>query len=428
MECVVPHETGYVYAMTNAQAAKLDVAALREDFPILSEKTDNGVPIVYLDNAATSQTPQVVVEAIRDYYNATNANVHRGMHYLAEKATSGFEDARRKITEFINAPSCRSVIFTRGTTESINLVAHAWGRKYIKEGDEIILSVMEHHSNIVPWQLLAEEKGAVLKFIPMQDDATLDMDVFESLLSDRTKLVSITQVSNALGTVNPVSRIIEKAHLAGAKVLIDSAQGIPHMPIDVHAMNADFLAFSAHKMCGPTGFGVLYGKEALLEEMNPFLGGGEMIHRVELDHSTWADLPYKFEAGTPNICGAIATGVAVDYLQSIGLEAIHAKINELTEYAVGRLAELDNLTVYSRAEERGGAVAFNFDGIHSHDLSQIVNEEGVAIRAGHVCCQPLMDRLGVTAIARASFYFYNTQEEIDALIDSLATVKKIFRI
>jgi cysteine desulfurase/selenocysteine lyase len=404
------------------------VEGLRADFPILAEKTDSGKPIVYLDSAATSQTPEVVVEAIRTYYHETNANVHRGMHHLAEKATSEFEGARQKIANFLNAPSHRNVIFTRGTTESINLVAHGWGRKFIQEGDEIILTVMEHHSNIVPWQMLAQEKGAVLKYIPIKDDATLDLDVFKSLISERTKLVSVTHVSNALGTVNPIEEIIATAHAAGAKVLIDSAQGTPHMTVDVQALDADFLAFSAHKLCGPTGFGVLYGKEDLLEEMNPFLGGGEMIHKVELDHSSWADLPYKFEAGTPHICGAIATGVAIDYIQHIGLDAIHHQVNALTEYAIDRLSGIENMTIYSQAPERGGAVAFNYNGIHSHDLSQIVNEEGVAIRAGHVCCQPLMAALGVAAISRASFYFYNTRDEIDALIDALATVKKIFRL
>ena len=401
---------------------------IRSDFPILSAKTESGAPVVYLDNAATSHTPEVVLDSIRDYYHESNANVHRGMHYLAEKATSEFEGARQKIADFVHAPSHRSVIFTRGTTEGINLVAHGWGRKCVSEGDEIILSVMEHHSNIVPWQLLAQEKGAVLKYIPMLDDATLDMDAYHGLLSEKTRLVAVTHVSNALGTVNPIKEIIDAAQGVGAKVLIDSAQGTPHMSVDFQALDADFLVFSAHKLCGPTGFGALIAKEALLEEMNPFLGGGEMIHTVGLDSSTWADLPYKFEAGTPNICGAIATGVAIDYIQGIGMGAIHTRVNELTEYAVKQLRDIDGLTIFSQAPERGGAVAFEYAGIHPHDLSQIVNEEGVAIRAGHVCCQPLMVRLGVTAISRASFYFYNTFEEIDALVHSLATAKKIFRI
>jgi cysteine desulfurase / selenocysteine lyase len=401
---------------------------LRTDFPILAVKSESGVPIVYLDNAATSQKPRVVIDAIRTYYEATNANVHRGMHTLAEKATAEFEAARETIARFIGAPASRNIIFTRGTTESINLVAHAWGRKFLQAGDEIILSLMEHHSNIVPWQLLAQATGATLKYIPMHDDGTLDLDAYREFLKGPVKLVSVTHVSNALGTVNPIAEMITLAHDAGARILIDSAQGVPHMPVDVQALDADFLAFSAHKMCGPTGFGVLYGKEELLESMDPFLGGGEMINKVDLISSTWAELPYKFEAGTPNICGAIVTATAIDYLERIGLEAIHQYVNHLTAYATDALSQVEGLTIHGHPPERGGAVPFNMNGLHPHDISQIINEEGIAIRAGHVCCQPLMARLGKPAIARASFYFYNTVEEIDRLVASLATVKKIFRI
>ncbi len=404
------------------------IDTIRDDFPILSAKTDSGAPMVYLDNAATSQKPSVVVDAIRTYYEETNANVHRGMHHLAEKATAEFEGAREAIAAFVGAPDARSVIFTRGTTESINLVAQAWGRKFLKAGDEVVLSIMEHHSNIVPWQMLAQASGVRLKYIPMLDDGSLDLEAYRALLQGPVKLVSVTHVSNALGTVNPIAEIISLAHEAGARILIDSAQGIPHGPVDVTALDADFLAFSAHKMCGPTGFGVLYGKEALLEVMDPFLGGGEMIHTVGLESSTWADLPYKFEAGTPNIAGAIVTRTAIAYLQGIGFDAIEKQVHDVTDYAVKALSRVEGLTLHGNPPERGGALAFNMEGLHPHDISQIINEEGIAIRAGHVCCQPLMERLGRPAIARASFYFYNTVEEVDRLVASLDTVKKIFRI
>jgi cysteine desulfurase/selenocysteine lyase len=404
------------------------IDAIRDDFPILSARTDSGARMVYLDNAATSQKPAVVIDAIRTYYEASNANVHRGMHYLAEKATAEFEAARQAIAGFVGAPEANCIIFTRGATESINLVAQAWGRKFLVAGDEVVLSIMEHHSNIVPWQMLAQARGVRLKYIPMLDDGSLDLEAYRVLLQGPVKLVSVTHVSNALGTVNPIAEIISLAHEAGARVMIDSAQGVPHRPVDVEALDVDFLAFSAHKMCGPTGFGVLYGKAELLEAMDPFLGGGEMIHTVGLESSTWADLPYKFEAGTPNIAGAIVTRTAIAYLQGIGLDAIQQQVHAVTGYAVEALSRVGGLTLHGNPPERGGALAFSLEGLHPHDIAQIVNEEGIAIRAGHVCCQPLMERLGRPAIARASFYFYNTVEEVDLLVASLDTVKKIFRI
>ncbi|HMP74825.1 MAG TPA: cysteine desulfurase [Kiritimatiellia bacterium] len=405
---------------------KINPETLRQDFPILSQRVRDGKPLVYLDNAATTQKPQVVIDALDAYYREINANVHRAIHRLAELATEAYEEARRKIAAFIGASEEREIIYTRGTTEAINLVAHAWGNRHLRQGDEIILTEMEHHSNLVPWQLLAARTGAVLKFIPVTESGELDLDAFRALLTPRTKLLAVTHMSNVLGTINPVRDMIEAAHAAGALVLVDGAQSVPHMPVDVRALDCDFLAFSGHKMCGPTGIGVLYGKAVLLEQMDPFLGGGEMISKVTLEQSTWAELPHKFEAGTPDISGAIGLGVAVDYLTSIGLDAIHAYEEDLSAYTVSALAQVPGLTVHGRAAQRGGAVSFALDGVHPHDVAHFVDRDGIAIRAGHMCAQPLMRKRGVTALSRASVYFYNTRAEIDALVRSLRGVQEFF--
>ncbi len=406
--------------------APLDVEGLRRDFPILDQTIYDGKPLVYLDNAATSQKPKAVIEALTDYYTRYNANVHRALHYLGEQATARFEETRAKVAAFLNAPSERNIVFTRGTTESINLVAYAWGRANIENGDVILATGMEHHSNLVPWQILARAQGAELQLVPVLEDGTLDRDAFNSSLSPKVKLLAVTHMSNVLGTINPVKGLAAAAHEVGAKVLVDAAQSVPHMAVDVRDLDADFMAFSSHKMCGPTGAGVLYAKETLLESMDPFMGGGEMISRVNDDYSTWADLPYKFEAGTPNIADVIAFGVAVDYLSGIGMEAIHEYERDLTAYAVGRLEEVPGLRVFGHAPERGGAVSFEIEGLHPHDLSQYVDQQGVAIRAGHLCAQPLMRRLGVPAVSRASVYFYNTEREIDCLTDALRRACQFF--
>lgn len=408
------------------ECMKINPETLRQDFPILSQRVRDGKPLVYLDNAATTQKPQVVIDALDAYYREINANVHRAIHRLAELATEAYEEARRKIAAFIGASEEREIIYTRGTTEAINLVAHAWGNRHLRQGDEIILTEMEHHSNLVPWQLLAARTGAVLKFIPVTESGELDLDAFRALLTPRTKLLAVTHMSNVLGTINPVRDMIEAAHAAGALVLVDGAQSVPHMPVDVRALDCDFLAFSGHKMCGPTGIGVLYGKAVLLEQMDPFLGGGEMISKVTLEQSTWAELPHKFEAGTPDISGAIGLGVAVDYLTSIGLDAIHAYEEDLSAYTVSALAQVPGLTVHGRAAQRGGAVSFALDGVHPHDVAHFVDRDGIAIRAGHMCAQPLMRKRGVTALSRASVYFYNTRAEIDALVRSLRGVQEFF--
>ncbi|MFH0908695.1 MAG: cysteine desulfurase [bacterium] len=405
---------------------RFDPARIRKDFPILSTTVRGGKKLVYLDNAATTQKPLAVIEAMGSYYREINANVHRGIHRLAELATESYEEARRKAALFIHAPSERSVIFTRGTTEGINLVAHAWGDTFIHAGVEIVLSEMEHHSNLVPWQLLAKRTGAKLRFIPVLEDGRLDMAAFRNLLSDRVKLVAVTHVSNVLGTINPAKEIVAAAHAAGAKVLIDGAQSVPHMPVDVQDLGCDFLAFSGHKMVGPTGIGVLYVREELQEAMEPFLGGGEMISKVTWEQSTWAEIPHKFEAGTPNISGAIVLAVAMDYLRGIGMEHIHAYERELTEYTIRKLTDVPGLNVLGRAPERGGAVSFDLQGIHPHDVAHFVDKDGIAVRAGHMCAQPLMRKFGYPALSRASVYFYNVREEIDQLVDSLNRVKGFF--
>ena len=408
-------------------AVPIDVKALRADFPILDRQVRGGRHLVYLDSAASSQKPKVVIDALADYYTRYNANVHRGIHTLSEEATDEYEKARRKIQHFINAEHPEELVFVRNTTEAINLVAHSFGER-LREGDEILLSEMEHHSNLVPWQMLADRSGARLKFIPVLDDGTLDLDSLGGLLTERTRVVALSHMSNVLGTINPVEEITRRAHEAGAVVLLDAAQSVPHLPVDVQAIGADFLAFSGHKMLGPMGVGVLYGRRQVLESMPPFLGGGNMIMMVELEHSTWNELPDKFEAGTPDAGGAIALGVAVDYLAAVGMENVRQHEHEITDYALEVMAGIDGLTLYGpgSANARGGVLAFNFAGIHPHDLGTLLDRDGVAIRAGHHCCQPLMRRLGQVATARASFYLYNTREEVDALASSLENARRIF--
>jgi len=400
---------------------------IRDDFPVLRQKV-HGKPLVYLDNAATSQKPRQVIEALNDYYARYNANVHRGLHALAERATKEYERAREKVAKFINAPETESVIFTRGTTEAINLVAYSWARNHLKKGDEILTTFMEHHSNTVPWYQVCEQTGAVIKRIELNANGTLDLDDCDKLITERTKLVAVVHASNTLGTINPVRSIADAAHKKGVLVLVDGAQSVPHMAVDVQALDADFFAFSGHKMCGPTASGVLYGRRDLLEAMPPFMGGGEMIKEVWFDHAVYNDLPYKFEAGTPNIAESIGLGVAVDYLTRIGLDKIRQHEMEITRYALDRLKEFIEVKVYgpSDVEQRGGLVAFTFSDIHPHDLSTFLDQEGVAIRAGHHCTMPLHKKLGITATARASFYLYNTRAEVDALIEALRKAKKFF--
>lgn len=398
----------------------------RGDFPILDRKV-HGKPLVYLDNSATSQKPRAVLDALDDYYSRLNANVHRGLHTLSEEATNAYEAARERVARFINVPA-RSLVFVRNTTEGINLVASAWGRKNVEAGDEILLSVMEHHSNIVPWQMLARETGAVLRYFDIREDGSLDLDQADDLITDRTRIVSIAHMSNVLGTVNPIESIVERAHDAGALVFVDAAQSVPHMPVDVARLDCDFFAFSGHKMCGPTGIGGLYGRPELLETMDPYMGGGSMIDEVRLDGFTSADIPEKFEAGTPNIAHAIVFGDVVDYLSAVGMEHIHTHERALTDYTIERLEEIDGLTVYGHAPGRGGAISFNLDNMHPSDLSTVLDRQGIAIRAGHHCAQPLMRRLGTSygATARASLYFYNTSEEIDTMIGAIHRARHLF--
>jgi cysteine desulfurase/selenocysteine lyase len=397
------------------------VDAVRADFPILHQMHHDDVPLIYLDNAASSQKPTAVIEAINAYYRQSNANVHRGIHKLSDAATEAYEGARLKVRKFINAGSKREIIFTRGTTESINLVAQTWGRANLKPGDIIISTVMEHHANIVPWQILAAEKEFTIRYVPVLPDGTLDLDtLYRWLQTEPVKLVTVAHVSNVLGTINPIEEITRHAHNVGAKVLIDGAQSVPHLPVDVQAIDADFFAFSGHKMVGPTGAGVLYGKRNVLEVMPPWMGGGDMIARVTLEGSTWNDLPYKFEAGTPAIAPVVGLGCAVDYLMNIGLDKIHAYEQIITQYALDRLAEVPGLTVYGpKASQKGAVTAFTFQDVHPHDLAQVLDTYGIAIRAGHHCAMPLHTHFGLNATARASFYLYNTFAEVDALIDAL---------
>ena len=404
---------------------------VRAEFPILSRQI-NGKPLVYLDNAATSQKPQVVLQAMERYYHRSNANVHRGAHTLSREATEAYEASRVKVARFINAASDREIVYTRNATEAINLVAYSWGMRILQSGDEIILSVMEHHSNLVPWQFVAQRTGAVLKFVRLTATGEFDFDHYESLLGDRTKLVATVHVSNMLGCISPVARIVERAHHYGAKVLIDACQSIPHMPLDVQALNCDWLVASGHKMCAPTGSGFLYGKEELLLSMPPFLGGGEMIADVTLECSTYADLPHKFEAGTPAIAEAVGLGAAVDYLTEIGMETIHAHEQELTDYLLKGISAVEGSTTYgptwdsSGAIARAGLVSFTVEGIHANDIAALLDEDAVAIRSGHHCTQPLHHELGVVATARASVYFYNTRAEIDAFLNALKSTVEFF--
>lgn len=406
---------------------KLDIARIREDFPVLKREVHPGVPLVYFDSAATSQKPRKVIEAMDEYYRMTNANIHRGIHTLAEAATHAYESSRQRIAEFIGSAKSRQVVFTRNATESINLVAYSWGRKNLSQGDVVILTEMEHHSNLVPWQILAEEKGIRLEFVPVTEDGLLELAEYEKLLGLNPKLVAFTHMSNVLGTINPAKKIIANAHRVGALTLVDGAQAVPHIPVNVQDIDADFYAFSGHKMCGPTGVGVLYGKEAILEAMPPFLGGGDMIKRVALRSYVPNSLPHKFEAGTPSIAEVIGLGAAVDYLSEIGMDGIAAHEHELIKYALERLEEFPGINVLGPpAEHKGGVAAFTFEGVHPHDVSQIVDREGVAVRAGHHCAMPLHDKFGLVATARASFYLYNTTDEIDHLIDALYKVKEVF--
>ena len=404
-----------------------DVEAVRSDFPILQRRV-HGKPLVYLDNAATTQKPRQVIDAIVRYYETYNANIHRGLHTLAEDATDAFEGTRAKVARFIKSPyGPQSIVFVRNTTEAINLAANAWGRKFLQEGDEIVLSLAEHHSNFIPWQLIAREKGARLRFIDIDEDGRLRTDEFEQLIGPKTKVVALAHASNVLG-INPVAEIAQIAHRHGALMLVDGAQSVPHMPVDVGELDCDFLAFSGHKMCGPTGAGVLYARPELLESMDPFLGGGSMISRVTLEESSWNEVPHKFEAGTPDIASVIGLGAAVDYLEGLGMENIRAHEKELTSYALQRLGEMPGLTVYgpNTAEDRVGVISFNLGDVHPHDLSQVLDQYGVAIRAGHHCAQPLMRRLDCVATARASFYLYNTFAEIDALVQALEEAGRLF--
>jgi cysteine desulfurase/selenocysteine lyase len=405
----------------------LDLAALRAHFPILSRPV-HGRRLVYLDNAATTQKPQAVIDAISGYYAKYNANVHRGIHTLAEEATAAYEATRGRVARLLGETNTRQVVFTRNTTESINLVASAWGERHIGEGDEILLTQMEHHSNLVPWILLARKKGARLRHIPITDDGRLDLSTLDDLLTKRTRLVSLAHKSNVLGTINPVAEVAERAHRLGAVVMVDAAQSVPHLPVQVEQLGVDFLAFSAHKMLGPTGVGVLWGRAELLEAMDPYMGGGEMIREVTLDSATWNDIPWKFEAGTPNIADVVAFSTAINYLMHLGMENVRRHEIELTQYALERLRSLGHITIYGppAAEERSGVVAFNDADIHPHDLSTILDHHGVAVRAGHHCAQPLMRRLGVVATARASFYVYNDTDDVDVLIEALKEARRYF--
>jgi cysteine desulfurase/selenocysteine lyase len=405
-------------ASTPPAGPPLDVDAIRRDFPVLAREV-NGRPLCYLDNAASSQRPRAVIDAISRYYETSHANVHRGVHTLSQEATDLFEGAREKLRRFVNARSTREIVFVRGTTEAINLVAQSYGRPRLKPGDEIVVSRLEHHANIVPWQMLCEQTGAVLRVIPITRSGEVDFEAFLGLLGERTRLLALSHVSNALGTVVPVERYIREARRRGVPVLLDGAQAAPHLPVDVQALDCDFYCFSGHKMCGPTGIGVLWGRESLLEAMPPWQGGGDMILAVSFERTVYNGLPYKFEAGTPHIAGAIGLGAAVDYLESLGLERIAAAEHDLLVYATRRLAEVPGLAIVGTAPEKAAVVSFTVEGVHPHDLGTILDHEGVAIRTGHHCAMPVMDFFGVPATARASFAFYNTRAEVDRLVDAL---------
>ena len=401
------------------------VESIRQDFPILAQKTDSGRELCYLDSAATSQKPSCVIRAISDFYEHDNANVHRAVHSLAARATEAYEKARTLVAGHINAPQTKEIVFTRGTTEAINLVANSWGKK-LEQGDEILLSEMEHHSNLIPWQFLARERGVNLRFIPFLPDGTLDMSQIDALWSSATKLVSITHMSNVFGTVNNVSELVDYAHGRGVPVLIDGAQAAPHMPVDMTQLDCDFYAFSGHKMCGPTGIGILYAKREALESMEPYMGGGEMISAVWLEKAQWNDIPYKFEAGTPNIAGAVGLGAAIEYLDVLGMENIRRYESEIAGYALERLSTVSGITLYGDAPERGAVVSFNLDGVHAHDVAQFLDSRGIAVRAGHHCAHPIMRKLGVPSTVRASFYLYNGLDEVDRLVSALDDCRRFF--
>ena len=413
-------------ATTRSSLENLDVRAIREDFPILKRRI-HGKPLVYLDNAATTHKPQAVIESTRKFYAQDNSNVHRGVHWLSQRATEAYEDARLKAKNFLNAGDSREIIFVRGVTEAINLVASAYGRMHVDKGDEVLISAMEHHSNIVPWQILCQEKGAILKVIPMNDAGELLLKKFEELLSPWTRLVSLVHVSNALGTVNPVEDVIQMSHKRNIPVFIDGAQAAPHMEIDVGSLDCDFYAFSGHKIYGPTGIGVLYGKAKFLELMPPYQSGGDMIRSVSFEETTYNALPYKFEAGTPNIAGGIGLGAAIDYVRGLGRKRIAAYESELVAYAVDQISKIDGIQLIGVAKHRAGVVSFVIDGVHAHDAGTILDQGGIAVRTGHHCAQPIMDRFGVPATVRASFSFYNTKAEVDALVEGLNKVVEVFQ-
>lgn len=402
----------------------LDIQKIRADFPILDQKI-NGKDLVYFDNAATTQKPLQVLDALANYYGKYNANIHRGIHHLAEKATAAFEESRKAIQKFLNAKYTEEIIFTYGTTDGINLVAQTYGRAFLKEGDEIIISTMEHHSNIVPWQMLCEQNGCLLKVIPINDNGELILEEYEKMLSEKTKFVSVVHVSNALGTINPVKYIIEKAHAVGAKVLVDGAQAASHLTIDVQDLDVDFYVFSAHKIYGPTGMGALYGKKELLDAMPPYRGGGEMIKEVTFEKTTYNELPYKFEAGTPNIADVVAVKNAIDYINELGKENIAAYENELLAYATEELLKIEGLSIVGQAKDKVSVISFVIEGVHPQDIGVILDQQGIAVRTGHHCTQPLMKRFGIPGTSRASFSVYNTKEEIDKLVKGIEKVKKM---
>jgi cysteine desulfurase / selenocysteine lyase len=410
---------------TSPAQARFDVKAVRDDFPILATRL-YGKPLVYLDNAATTQKPQAVIDRLTRYYAHENANVHRGVHSLSERATEAYERARQTVCRFLNAADPQGIVFVRGTTEAINLVAQTYGRVHVGTGDEIVLTVMEHHSNIVPWQMLCEQKGARLRVVPMTDSGELRLDEYETLLSDRTRIVAVGHVSNALGTINPIRRIVEIAHARGVPVLVDGAQAVSHLAVDVQALDCDFYTFSGHKLFGPTGIGVLYGKPELLDGMPPYQGGGDMIRSVRFEKTLYNTLPYKFEAGTPNMAGAIGLSAAIEYLQLLGFERIAEHERDLLAHGTRALMNIPGLKFTGTASEKAGILSFVLEGVHPHDVGTILDREGIAIRTGHHCCQPLMDRLGVPATARASLALYNTREEIDALASALSRVREVF--
>ena len=414
-------------SVTTHPLGSLDVSLIRADFPILSQTTRSGHPLVYLDNAATSQKPKHVIEAVSRFYASENANIHRGVYGLSERATAAFDAARDKVARFLGAPSASEIVFTRGTTEAINLVAQSWGRSNLRPGDEVLVTGMEHHSNLVPWQLVCEQTGARLRAVPITDRGELDLDAFTGLVGERTRLLAVTHVSNALGTINPIREMTSRAHEHGALVLVDGAQSVPHLPVDVARLGCDFFAFSGHKLYGPTGVGVLYGRRAILEGMPPWQGGGDMIEQVTLERSTWAAPPARFEAGTPPIAEIVGLAAAIDYVESVGLDRIGAWETELLQLATARLAELPGVRLVGTAVAKAAVLSFVLDGVHPHDLGTVLDDEGVAVRAGHHCAQPVMARYGIPATVRASFAFYNTADEVEALARGVERAGTVFR-